>query len=96
MLRFTDKRVYLACGKTDVRKSINGLMMIVESSFNLDPFDDAIFVFCNKRRNRVKILELFRYRNNSNNPDNILIPTILEPHLLVECNERNIGIRMIG
>ena len=57
MLRFTDKRVYLACGKTDVRKSINGLMMIVESSFNLDPFDNAIFVFCNKRRNRVKILE---------------------------------------
>lgn len=47
----------MACGSTDMRKSINGLMTIVESSFNLDPFDDALFVFCNRSRDRVKILE---------------------------------------
>jgi transposase len=57
MLKFEGKRVYLACGKTDMRKSINGLSAIVESSFNLDPFDDALFVFCNRNRDRVKILE---------------------------------------
>ena len=57
MLRLDGKRVYLACGHTDMRKSINGLSMIVESSFNLDPFDGALFVFCNRNRDRCKILE---------------------------------------
>ena len=57
MLRLEGKRVFLACGQTDMRKSINGLSMIVETSFNLDPFDGALFVFCNRNRDRVKILE---------------------------------------
>jgi transposase len=57
MLNLDNKRVYLACGHTDMRKSINGLAAIVESSFNLDPFDGSLFVFCNRTRNRVKILE---------------------------------------
>jgi len=57
MLKLTERRVYLACGGTDMRKSINGLMTIVETSFKLDPFDGALFVFCNKQRDRLKILE---------------------------------------
>lgn len=56
MLNLEGKRVYLACGHTDMRKQINGLMTIVESSFKLDPFDGALFVFCNRGRDRVKIL----------------------------------------
>lgn len=57
MLNFTGKRVYLACGKTDMRKQINGLAELVTSSFHLDPFTEAIFVFCNRNRDRIKILE---------------------------------------
>jgi len=57
MLKLEGKRVYLACGRTDMRKSINGLSAIVENSFKLDPFDGALFVFCNRNRDRVKILE---------------------------------------
>ena len=57
MIRAEGKRVYLACGHTDMRKSINGLSAIVEGSFKLDPFDGALFVFCNKTRDRMKILE---------------------------------------
>ncbi|MET0018029.1 IS66 family insertion sequence element accessory protein TnpB [Oscillibacter sp.] len=57
MMRFGNKSVYLACGHTDMRKSINGLSAIVESSFRLDPFGGALFVFCNRSRDRLKILE---------------------------------------
>jgi len=57
MLNFGDKTVFLCCGHTDMRKSINGLMTLVQSSFSLDPFSDALFVFCNRNRDRIKILE---------------------------------------
>lgn len=40
-----------------MRKSINGLSSIVESSFALDPFGNALFVFCNRSRDTLKILE---------------------------------------
>jgi transposase len=52
-----EKRVYLACGRTDMRKSINGLAGIVEQSFELDLYGGAVFAFCNRTRDRIKILE---------------------------------------
>jgi len=57
MLSFHGKRINLACGPTDMRRSINGLTAIVKESFALDPYESAIYVFCNKNRNRLKILE---------------------------------------
>lgn len=50
------ERVYLACGSTDLRKSIDGLAVLVSQAFDLDPFASALFVFCNRRRDKVKIL----------------------------------------
>lgn len=40
-----------------MRKSINGLAAIVEGSFRLDPFAGALYAFCNRNRDRLKILE---------------------------------------
>jgi transposase len=57
MIKFQGKKIYLACGSTDMRKAINGLAAIIEQNFKLDPFDSALFVFCNGSRDRLKILE---------------------------------------
>lgn len=48
--------VYLACGTTDLRKSIDGLTMLVQTKLKLDPFEKALFIFCNRQMNKLKIL----------------------------------------
>src|SRR5689334_4863993 len=48
--------VYLACGSTDLRKSIDGLAATVTHSFELDLFANSLFVFCNRSRDKLKIL----------------------------------------
>ena len=49
-------RVYLAAGSTDMRKSINGLSIMVADHLEMDPLSGHLFVFCNRRRNMVKVL----------------------------------------
>lgn len=48
--------IYLACGYTDMRKSIDGLAAIVQQNFRLDPFSNSLFLFCGHKRNRMKAL----------------------------------------
>jgi transposase len=48
--------VYLACGSTDLRKSIDGLAAIVSHTFELDLFSNSLFVFCNRDCDKLKIL----------------------------------------
>jgi len=43
-------RIYVACGYTDMRKQIDGLAQMVEQNFHLDPFSNAFFLFCGRRR----------------------------------------------
>ncbi len=51
------ERVYLARGSTDLRKSIDGLAVLVQEGFDLDPFSPSLFVFCNRKRDKLKILQ---------------------------------------
>lgn len=51
------ERVFLACGNTDLRKSIDGLAVLVKECFKLDPFSPGLFVFCNRKRDKLKILQ---------------------------------------
>ncbi len=46
--------VYLACGYTDLRRGIDGLASIVQEQFKLDPFSKKLFLFCGRRRDRIK------------------------------------------
>lgn len=57
MLNLLDtSHVYLACGSTDLRKSIDGLAAIVTEVFEADLFSNSLFVFCNRGRDKLKIL----------------------------------------
>lgn len=49
-------KVYIATGITDMRKSINGLSILVADQLDLDPLSGHVFAFCNRKRDIVKIL----------------------------------------
>ena len=49
-------QIYLARGTTDLRRSVDGLAGLVRNAMERDPFSGHLFVFCNRRRDRVKIL----------------------------------------
>lgn len=50
------EKIYIACGYTDMRKGIDGLATLVEQRFQLNPFTNTLFLFCGKRRDRIKAL----------------------------------------
>jgi transposase len=49
-------QIYLYRHPVDMRKSINGLVAIVEGEMALDPFSASLFVFCNRTRTLVKMV----------------------------------------
>ena len=57
MIDIAGKQVYLASGSTDLRKSIDGLAVLVKEAFKLDIFSQCLFVFCNRKRDKLKILQ---------------------------------------
>jgi transposase len=50
------EKIYIACGYTDMRKSIDGLAALVQQNFQLNPFQNSLFLFCGHRRDRLKAL----------------------------------------
>lgn len=48
--------IFVICGYTDMRKSIDGLCEIVQDKLHMDPGKRSLFMFCGKRCDRIKIL----------------------------------------
>ena len=48
--------VYLHRDPVDFRKAINGLVVIIEQEMALSPYADALFVFCNRGRDKLKVV----------------------------------------
>ena len=49
------KRIILACGRTDLRKGIDGLAQLIGTKYDLNPFEkDVLFLFCGCRTDRIK------------------------------------------
>ncbi len=47
------EKIYIACGYTDMRKSIVGLAALVQQNFQLNPFQNSLFRFCGQRCDRM-------------------------------------------
>ncbi len=57
MKMFVDAcQIYLHKAPVDFRKGINGLSLLVEQQMQLPPFSGALFVFCNRQRDKLKVL----------------------------------------
>lgn len=50
------ENIYIACGYTDMRKSIDGLAAIVQQNFQLDPCSNSLFLFCGRCNRKIKVL----------------------------------------
>lgn len=48
--------IYVVTGYTDMRKSIDGLCAVIQMQLNADPNANAIYIFCGKRCDRIKVL----------------------------------------
>ena len=48
--------IFVICGYTDMRKSIDGLCEIVQDKLHMDSGKRSLFMFCGKRCDRIKIL----------------------------------------
>ncbi|MCC8057442.1 IS66 family insertion sequence element accessory protein TnpB [Cloacibacillus sp.] len=57
MIESINKEIYIVYGATDMRKGVDGLAAIVNHRLVCDFSGVSMFIFCNKSRNRVKIIE---------------------------------------
>jgi transposase len=54
--KFSEVKIYVKPGATDFRKSINGLAVMAEETMKQEAMSGNFFIFCNKSRNRMKVL----------------------------------------
>ena len=48
--------IYVICGYTDMRKSIDGLVAIIQNEFYMNVDKNAIYLFCGRKRDRIKAI----------------------------------------
>lgn len=55
LLRSVSK-IYIVYGVTDFRKQISSLCNIVKTTYKMNPYTKVAFMFCNRKRNSIKVL----------------------------------------
>lgn len=48
--------IYIVCGYTDMRKSIDGLCAVIQDQLQMNPSGSSLFLFCGRRCDRIKVL----------------------------------------
>lgn len=50
------QKIYLVTGRTDMRKSFDGLMSVIRDTYQMDPYANAVYLFCGRKHNTLKAL----------------------------------------
>lgn len=50
------EKIYIVCGYTDMRKSIDSFCAVIEDQLKMDTDSHALFLVCGRRRDRIKAL----------------------------------------
>jgi len=86
-------RIYLCAAPVDLRKSFDGLSGLVESVFAQDVLDGHLFLFVNKRRDRLKALWWDRdglaiwYKRLERGTFETPAPAADQPHVVLDATE---------
>lgn len=67
------EEIYIVCGYSDMRKSIDGFAAIIKGTFGMDPFSPSLFLFCGRRRDR---LNDGRIELSNNRAENAIRPYV--------------------
>ena len=49
-------KIFVITGRTDMRKSFDGLMAILRDTYELDPYANAVYLFCGRDSRKLKAL----------------------------------------
>ena len=49
-------KIFIITGRTDMRKSFDGLMAIIRDTYQLDPYANALYLFCGRDSWKLKAL----------------------------------------
>ena len=49
-------KLFIVCGRSDLRKGIDGLARIIQHDYDMNVYENAIFLFCGTRADRFKLL----------------------------------------
>ena len=50
------KNIFIVCGKTDMRRQIDGLATTILQEYDMNVYEDALFLFCGGKKDRFKAL----------------------------------------
>ena len=53
---FAVDEIFIVCGYTDMRKSTDGLCVVVQGQLEINPVSNSLFLFCGRRRDRMIVL----------------------------------------
>ena len=66
-------KFFIICGRTDMRKSFDGLMAIIRDTYQMDPYANAVYLFCGRDSRKIKALYFDKLSADFCYPHNCLI-----------------------
>ena len=83
-------KIYCVTGATDMRRSFDGLMAIIRDTYQMDPYENAVYLFCGKRKNTLKALYFDKLSADFCYPHNCLVYVEKWVSIRNKCADKNV------